>query len=241
MRRSAASQQVAAPRRRRRRRRRGARARRGRRPRPGRRRRGGPRRGSRRAAARRRRRRPRRRAPPAGSRRARPAPRPRRRGATPPPPRAPPAPRAIAPERAQDAAEMHPRERRQADVADRLGLLDRELQRGRAGRVVAGLALRAAEARELVGLRLQEAEPARRLRRAADVADGVVEPVLDPGQLAEHRVAPDVQPRVVDDAPASARPGRAPRRRARASPAEIAARAANSAFAAWSHGRSSPS
>ena len=44
--------------------------------------------------------------------------------------------------------------------------------------------------------------------------DGVVEAVLDAGELAEHRVAADVQPRVVDDAPASARPRRAPRRRA---------------------------
>ena len=41
--------------------------------------------------------------------------------------------------------------------------------------------------------------------------DGVVEAVLDAGQLAEHRVAADVQPRVVDDARASARPRRGPR------------------------------
>ena len=93
---------------------------------------------------------------------------------------------------------MHPGERRQAHVAGRLGLLDRELQRGGAGRVVAGLALRAPEAGELVGLGLQEAEPPRRLGRAADVQDGIVEAVLDPGQLAEHRVAADVEPRVVD-------------------------------------------
>ena len=64
--------------------------------------------------------------------------------------------------------------------------------------VVAGLALRAPEAGELVRLRLQEAEPSRRLRRAPEVEDGVVEAVLDPGQLAEHRVAADVEPRVVD-------------------------------------------
>ena len=95
---------------------------------------------------------------------------------------------------------MHPGERRQAHVAGGLGLLDRELQRGRAGRVVAGLALRPAEAGELVGLRLPEAEPSGRLRGATDVQDGVVEAMLDPGQLAEHRVAADVQPRVVDRA-----------------------------------------
>ena len=95
---------------------------------------------------------------------------------------------------------MHARERRQADVAGRLGLLDRELQRRRARLVVAGLALRAAEARQLVGLGLQEAEPPRRLGRPAEVGDGVVEAVLDAGELAEHRVAADVEPRVVDDA-----------------------------------------
>ena len=34
---------------------------------------------------------------------------------------------------------------------------------------------------------------------ATDVEDCVVESMLDAGQLAEHRVAADVQPRVVDD------------------------------------------
>ena len=145
------------------------------------------------------------------------------------------------PERAQDAPEMHAGERRQPHVAGGLGLLDRELQRRGAGRVVAGLALRAAEAGDLVGLGLQEAEPRRRLRRAADVEDGIVEAVLEPGQLAEHRLAADVQPRVVDRLAASARPGRGPATARARSPAEIAARAAKSQFAAWSHGRSSPS
>ena len=64
--------------------------------------------------------------------------------------------------------------------------------------VVTGLALRSSEAGQLVRLRLQEAETSRRLRGATDVEDGVVEPVLDAGQLAEHRVAANVQPRVVD-------------------------------------------
>ena len=106
-------------------------------------------------------------------------------------------------------------ERRQPHVAGRFGLLDRELQRGGAGLVVTGLALRTPEAGELVGLRLQEAEPSRRLRRTTDVEDGIVEPMLDAGELAEHRVAANVEPRVVDHAAASARPDRAPRRRAR--------------------------
>ena len=93
---------------------------------------------------------------------------------------------------------MHARERGEAHVAGRLGLRDRSLQRRRTGLVVAGLALRPAEARELVGLGLREPEPARGRRRAADVVDGVVEAVLDARELAEHRVAAHVQPRVVD-------------------------------------------
>ena len=107
--------------------------------------------------------------------------------------------------------------------------------------VVAGLALRSPEAGDLVRLGLQEAETSRRLRGATDVDDGVVEPVLDAGELAEHRFAANVQPRVVDHAAASARPDRAASTLRSWSPAEIAARAAKSQFAAWSHGRSSPS
>ena len=105
-----------------------------------------------------------------------------------------------APERAEDAPEMDPGKCRQADVADRFGLLDGELQRGRTRRVVTGLALSASEAGDLVGLGLQKAEPARDLRRLADVRNRCVEPMVDPGQLAEHGVAADVEPRVVDDA-----------------------------------------
>ena len=100
---------------------------------------------------------------------------------------------------------MDAAERGEPDVAGGLGLGDPELERRGARLVVAGLALRAAEARELVGLGLQEAEPAGRLGGPADVRDGVVEAVLDARELAEHRVAADVQPRVVDDARASAR------------------------------------
>ena len=103
-------------------------------------------------------------------------------------------------ERTQDTPEMDAGERRQPHVAGRLGLLDRELQRGGARLVVTGLALRTPEAGELVRLRLQEAEPSRRLRRTTDVEDGIVEPMLDAGQFAEHRVAANVEPRVVDHA-----------------------------------------
>ena len=101
-------------------------------------------------------------------------------------------------ERAQHAAEVHAGQRGQPHVAGRLGLLDRERERGGAGLVVAGLALRAPQAGQLVGLGLLEAEPPRRLGGAADVDDGVVEAVLDPRQLAEHCVAAHLQPRVVD-------------------------------------------
>ena len=103
-------------------------------------------------------------------RRARPARRRRRRGATRPPPRAPPAPRRVRP----SARRTRPRwtrasaASRTSPVASALSIA--ELQRGRAGVVVAGLALRASEAGELVGLGLQEAEPPRRLGGPADVA-----------------------------------------------------------------------
>jgi hypothetical protein len=50
------------------------------------------------------------------------------------------------PQGAQDASEMHPGERRQADVAGGLGLVDRQFQGGRTSRVVTGLALRPPEA-----------------------------------------------------------------------------------------------
>src|SRR4051794_15217233 len=98
----------------------------------------------------------------------------------------------------QDAPQVNPGERRQADVAGGFSLLDRELQRAGTGRVVTGLALRSSEAGELVCLGLQEAEAARRFGCSTDVKDGVVEAMLDPGQLAEHRVAADMEPRVVE-------------------------------------------
>ena len=101
-------------------------------------------------------------------------------------------------ERSQHAPEVDPPERRQPDIAGGLGLGDRALQRLRTGLVVAGLALRTAEARDLVGLGLPEPEAAGGRRGAGDVVDGVLEAMLDARELAEHRVAPDVQPRVVD-------------------------------------------
>ena len=101
-------------------------------------------------------------------------------------------------ERTQDAPEMDAGECGHACVAGGFCLVDRELEGGGAGVVVAGLALGAAEAGGLVRLGLQEAETSRRLRGATDVDDGVVEAMLEAGQFAEHRVAANVQPRVVD-------------------------------------------
>ena len=72
----------------------------------------------------------------------------------------------VLPERAQDTPEVHPGERGQAHVTGGFGLLDRELQGGGAGVVVAGLALRSPEAGELVRLGLLEPETSRRLRGA---------------------------------------------------------------------------
>ena len=99
----------------------------------------------------------------------------------------------------QGAAEMNPAKGGESHVADRLGLRDAELQRGHPLLVTTSLALRAAEARHLVGLGLLEAEPSRGLCRAADVSDGVAEAMLDAGELAEHRIAADPEPRVVDE------------------------------------------
>ena len=101
-------------------------------------------------------------------------------------------------ERAQHAPEVHAGERGEANVTGGFGLVDRELEGGGAGVVVAGLALRASEAGELVRLGLLEPETPRRLRGATHVADGVVEAVLDAGQLAADGFAADVEPRVVD-------------------------------------------
>ena len=127
---------------------------------------------------------------------------------------------------------MDPGQRRHAHITGRFGLVDREFQGCGTGLVVAGLALRPSETGDLVRLRLQKAETARGFRGATDVDDGIVEPVLDAGQFAEHRVAANVQPRVVDQSQPLLDADRGPRRCAASSPAEIAARAAKSQLAA---------
>ena len=98
----------------------------------------------------------------------------------------------------QDAPEVNPGERRQPYITGGLGLVDRPLQGGGTGVVVTGLALRSSEAGQLVCLGLPEAETLRCFRGASEVGDGIVEPVLDAGQLTENRVTANVQPRVVD-------------------------------------------
>ena len=101
-------------------------------------------------------------------------------------------------DRTQNPAQMDPGERRQAHIAGGLRLVDRELQGG-------GASCRSRRP----GTALDQGsmtwyasvcwKPSRRERCgcATEVEDGIVEPVLDPGQFAEHRVAANVQPRVV--------------------------------------------
>jgi hypothetical protein len=100
----------------------------------------------------------------------------------------------------QDATEVNPGERRQPYITGGLGLVDRPFQGGGTGDVVTGLALRSSETGELVRLGLSEAEAARCFRGATEVDDGIVEPVLGAGELAEDRVAANMQPGVVDRA-----------------------------------------
>ena len=89
-------------------------------------------------------------------------------------------------------------ERREAHVAGGFGLLDRELEGGGSGDVVTRLALGAPEAGELVRLGLLEPEVAGRGCGTTHVLDGVIEAVLDAGELAAHRLVAHVQPWVVD-------------------------------------------
>src|SRR4051794_28707888 len=89
-------------------------------------------------------------------------------------------------------------ERGKAYIASRFGLVDRAFQRHGTVLVVAGLTLGPAETGHLVGLGLEEAAFVRRSRGATDVDDGVVEPMLDAGELAKDRVAADMKPRIVD-------------------------------------------
>ena len=114
------------------------------------------------------------------------------------PPRALPAPCAPSP----SARRTRPRWTRAraairtSPVASALSIADS--QGGGAGGVVAGLALGPAQAGDLVGLGLQVAASARGRGSPGDMCDGVVEAVLQAGELSEHGVAADVQPRVVD-------------------------------------------
>ncbi len=64
-------------------------------------------------------------------------------------------------EGALNSSEVHTGQGRHPDVADGLGLLDREAKARRAGLVVAGLALRPTQRRDLVSLGLQVAAGAR--------------------------------------------------------------------------------
>ena len=145
----------------------------------------------------------RRRARRAGSRRARPALRRRRRGATPPPPRAPPAPRRRARARAgrgrdgRGRARPAARRRWPRPSRSRAPASPRRPRSRRPG-TARGRGSRAGRPRSAGSRAVPTSPPPGRC------ADGVVEAVLDAGQLAEHRVAADVQPRVVDDARASA-------------------------------------
>src|ERR687898_963234 len=103
-------------------------------------------------------------------------------------------------DRTQHAPEMHTRERGQTYVTGRLGLDDREFERVDAAVVVTGLALGAPETRKLVRLRLPKPESLRCFCGASEVYDGVVESSLDARQLAEHGVATNVEPRIIDNA-----------------------------------------
>ena len=98
----------------------------------------------------------------------------------------------------EHAPEVDPGERRQAHVTGGLGLLDRELQSGSTAVVVAGLALRSSETGNLVRLGLQKPSLSRCFRGTTDIEDGVVESMLDASQFTEHRVAANVEPRVLD-------------------------------------------
>ena len=94
---------------------------------------------------------------------------------------------------------MDTRERRQTYIAGRLGLDDREFQGVDARLVVAGLALGAPETGQLVGLCLPKSEPLRCFCGATEVDDRIVESSLDAGQFAEHRIATNAQPWIIDD------------------------------------------
>ena len=101
-------------------------------------------------------------------------------------------------ERTQHAPEMHAGECGHSRVAGRFSFVDRQLEGGSAGLVVAGLALGAPETGRLVRLCLKEAETSRSFHCAAEVNHGVVEAMLEAGEFAEHCIATSVEPRIVD-------------------------------------------
>ena len=131
---------------------------------------------------------------------------------------------------ASHTSEMHPGERGHSHVAGRFGFFDGGLQGGAAGLVVTGLALRSSETGDLVGLGLHEAEPTRGFRSPGDVSNRIVKPVLEAGELAEHRIAANVLPGIVDSLQPSLDLRAASTLRC-SSPEEIAARAVKSQLA----------
>ena len=141
----------------------------------------------------------------------------------------------------QNPTQVYPGERGQAHIAGGLGLVDRELQGGRPSFVVAGLALRSAETRELVCLGLLEAELVAivplRDRGAATASSNrccsrASSPRIASPRTCSHGSSTSPSQCCTWSAASTLRAW---------SPAEIAALAANSEFAAWSHGRSSVS
>ena len=177
---------------------------------------------------------------PAGTRRARPAPHRRRRGATRSPPRAPPALAATCP----SARRTRPRCTR-ASAASRTSPVASAFSTASSRvaapvGVVTGLALGSSEARQLVRLGLLETQAAARF------------PPRGRGAARRRRTGAGGGPvRRASRRRGRAATGRRPMRSQCCtwstastlrswSPAEIAARAAKSQFAAWSHGRSRP-
>ena len=139
------------------------------------------------------------------------------------------------PERAQHPPQVHARERGETHVAGGLGLRDRALQRRRTSLVVAGLTLRPAEARLADTPRSAGTRAGPRSRPPVDVVRRRRRSGARRGRARPASRRPNVQPRVVDLLEPRWTSPRASRG-AHDSPAEIAARGANSALAAWSHG-----
>jgi hypothetical protein len=99
---------------------------------------------------------------------------------------------------AKDSTEVHAGECRQTYVTGCFGLVDCALQRFGSRVVVVGLTLRSSETRDLVCLRLAKTEASRCLRSSTEVHDGIVEPVLEAREFAEHCFVTDVEPGIVN-------------------------------------------